>query len=97
MVTTTVCPTGATGAGGTLRPPGPPERRPPHSAGPRAPAAVTRKTTTMQTIDIDPTTAHNLILVDIDDLRAAFGGEAATRDPSELQAVPTSTIMCPQW
>ncbi|MBL8975058.1 MAG: hypothetical protein JNK56_30955 [Myxococcales bacterium] len=51
----------------------------------------------MQTIDIDPTTAHNLILVDIDDLRAAFGGEAATRDPSELQAVPTSTIMCPQW
>ena len=48
-------------------------------------------------LDIDPTTAHNLILVDIDDLRTAFGGEAATRDPSELQAVPTSTIMCPQW
>ena len=51
----------------------------------------------MQNIDLDATTAHNLILVDIDDLRTAFGGEAAAKDPSELQAQPTSTIMCPQW
>ena len=53
--------------------------------------------TTMQNLNetID-TSDKNLILVDIDDLRAAFGGEAASGDAGELAAVPT-TIMCPQW
>ena len=51
----------------------------------------------MQNLNDTAITADSLVLVDIDDLRTAFGGEAATKDPSELQAVPTSTIMCPQW
>ena len=51
----------------------------------------------MQNLNDTAITADSLVLVDIDDLRTAFCGEAATKDPSELQAVPTSTIMCPQW
>jgi len=52
----------------------------------------------MHNLNDTASTTDSLVLVDIDDLRTAFGGEAATKDPSELQAAPpTSTIMCPQW
>ena len=71
-------------------------RRTRHPAG-RAPVPLLNENTTMQ--DLNETTDasdKSLILVDIDDLRAAFGGEASGADAGELAAVPT-TLMCPQW
>jgi hypothetical protein len=41
---------------------------------------------------------NELTLVDLDDLRAAFGGEAAAPVATETAAVPPpKTIMCPSW
>jgi hypothetical protein len=52
----------------------------------------------MHNIDNDTIiTDHNLILVDLDDLRTAFGGEAPTAAPGELAAAAPTTYMCPQW
>ena len=43
----------------------------------------------------------DLQLVDLDDLRAAFGGEAGLALSTETAvapaAPPTSTVMCPSW
>ncbi|MBZ5708168.1 hypothetical protein [Nannocystis pusilla] len=53
----------------------------------------------MQKNTTDTTTRddNELTLVDLDDLRSAFGGEAAPAG-SELAAVPPpKTIMCPSW
>jgi hypothetical protein len=42
--------------------------------------------------------AQELTLVDIEELRRALGAEAELTSGSEpAAAVPTSTIMCPQW
>ncbi|WP_434420564.1 hypothetical protein [Nannocystis pusilla] len=40
-----------------------------------------------------------LTLVDLDDLRAAFGGEAAATGAPQtnIEPVPGKTIMCPSW
>ena len=39
-----------------------------------------------------------LSLVDLDDLRTAFGGQAAKAPAQDsAAAVPTSTVMCPNW
>ncbi|MEZ4447973.1 MAG: hypothetical protein R3B09_00755 [Nannocystaceae bacterium] len=50
--------------------------------------------------DIDNSAIDNTLeLVDLDDLRAAFGGEglaAATDTSAQAQPVP-STVMCPSW
>ena len=40
----------------------------------------------------------DLALVELDDLRTAFGGEAAKAPAQDsAAAVPTSTVMCPNW
>ncbi|PCC71587.1 hypothetical protein SAMN02745121_01131 [Nannocystis exedens] len=53
----------------------------------------------MQKNILDTDTRDNeLTLVDLDDLRAAFGGEAAAPASTEAAAVPPpKTIMCPSW
>ena len=38
----------------------------------------------------------DLALVDLGDLRTAFGGQAAP-DPDQVVQEPISTVMCPQW
>lgn len=38
----------------------------------------------------------DLALVDLDDLRTAFGGQAQA-PVQDAAAVPTSTVMCPSW
>ncbi|PCC71589.1 hypothetical protein SAMN02745121_01133 [Nannocystis exedens] len=44
---------------------------------------------------------NELTLVDLDDLRAAFGGEAAGAGAGApqtgIEPVPGKTIMCPSW
>lgn len=43
-----------------------------------------------------PAPAPELELVDLDDLRSAFGG--ASSGPADADTTPTSkTIMCPNW
>jgi len=39
----------------------------------------------------------DLALVELDDLRTAFGGQAQAPAQDSAAAVPTSTVMCPQW
>ena len=53
----------------------------------------------MQKIITDTDTRDNeLTLVDLDDLRSAFGGEAALAGSTEAAAVPPpKTVMCPSW
>jgi hypothetical protein len=41
--------------------------------------------------------AQELTLVDIEELRRALGAEAELTGSEPAAAVPTSTIMCPQW
>ncbi|MCY1061131.1 MULTISPECIES: hypothetical protein [Nannocystis] len=39
-----------------------------------------------------------LSIVDLDDLRAAFGGQSEIADATETAAVPPpKTVMCPSW
>ncbi|PCC71590.1 hypothetical protein SAMN02745121_01134 [Nannocystis exedens] len=41
---------------------------------------------------------HDLELVDLDDLRAAFGGQGDLHGAPEAAAVPPpKTVMCPSW
>ncbi|PCC71588.1 hypothetical protein SAMN02745121_01132 [Nannocystis exedens] len=50
------------------------------------------------TLKDDETRDDELTLVDLDDLRAAFAGEAAVAGaPAEAAAQPTRTLMCPSW
>ncbi|MEZ4447974.1 MAG: hypothetical protein R3B09_00760 [Nannocystaceae bacterium] len=45
----------------------------------------------------EPTPA-SIELVDLEDLRAAFGGEGLTTGSTSAQAQPVpSTVMCPSW
>ena len=49
-------------------------------------------------IDSDTRNDNELTLVDLDDLRAAFGGEAEIAGAPEAAAVPPpKTLMCPSW
>jgi len=51
----------------------------------------------MQITDTAPLlTDLDLALVDLGDLRTAFGGQAAP-DPDQVVQEPISTVMCPQW
>jgi len=54
---------------------------------------------TMQKNIIDSEIRDNeLTLVDLDDLRAAFGGEAELSGAPEVAAAPPpKTVMCPSW
>ncbi|WP_434420563.1 hypothetical protein [Nannocystis pusilla] len=51
--------------------------------------------------DLIPTSdlpSHELELVDLDDLRAAFGGQNELAGAPEAAAVPPpKTVMCPSW
>ncbi|MCY1061132.1 hypothetical protein [Nannocystis sp. SCPEA4] len=41
---------------------------------------------------------NELTLVDLDDLRIAFGGEAdGAGSPTTIEAAPGKTYMCPSW
>lgn len=50
----------------------------------------------MLTTDTTLPTNLDLTLVDLDDLRTAFGGQAAPA-PAQVAEEPISTVMCPQW